>query len=36
MSGRQLWESGLAKGEEVDEGDDVPAEELEKLKVSAS
>lgn len=36
MSGRQLWESGLAKGEEAEEGDDVPAEELEKLKVSAS
>lgn len=35
MSGRQLWESGLAKGEEVEE-DDVPAEDMEKLKVSAS
>lgn len=37
MSGRKLWESGLAKGEEAEEeGDDLPAEELEKLKVSAS
>lgn len=36
MSGRQLWESGLAKGEEIDEGEDVPVEDLEKLKVSAS
>lgn len=37
LSGRQLWERGLAKGEEVEEGEDeVPAEELEKLKVSAS
>ncbi|KAI7780836.1 rwd domain protein [Diaporthe eres] len=37
MSGRQLWESGIAKGEEIDEGDDdAPAEDLAKLKVSAS
>lgn len=37
MTGRQLWESGLAKGEEVDEGEDEsPAQEMEKLKVSAS
>lgn len=37
MSGRQLWESGLAKGEEIDDGDDdAPAEDLAKLKVSAS
>lgn len=38
MSGRQLWESGLAKGEEVEEIEDdgVPVEDLEKLKVSAS
>ncbi|KAK7745365.1 Protein gir2 [Cytospora paraplurivora] len=36
MTGRQLWESGLAKGEEIDEGEDVPVEDLEKLKVSAS
>ena len=37
MTGRQLWESGLAKGEEIDDGDDdAPAEELAKLKVSAS
>ncbi|KUI54092.1 hypothetical protein VP1G_01401 [Cytospora mali] len=37
MSGRQLWESGLAKGEEAEEGeDDIPAEEMEKLKVSTS
>lgn len=36
MSGRQLWESGLAKGEEVEEeGDDAPVEGVEKLKVSA-
>lgn len=37
MTGRQLWESGLAKGEEAEEGEEsVPAEEMEKLKVSAS
>lgn len=37
MTGRQLWESGLAKGEEIDDGDDdAPAEDLAKLKVSAS
>ncbi|KAK7714305.1 Protein gir2 [Diaporthe eres] len=37
MTGRQLWESGIAKGEEIDEGDDdAPAEDLAKLKVSAS
>lgn len=38
LTGRQLWESGLAKGEEVEEGEDegagAPAEEMEKLKVS--
>lgn len=38
LTGRQLWERGLAKGEEVEEGEDegaaAPAEELEKLKVS--
>lgn len=37
MSGRQLWESGLAKGEEIEDGDDdATAEDLAKLKVSAS
>lgn len=38
LSGRQLWERGLAKGEEVDDAEDgaAPAEEMEKLKVSAS
>lgn len=36
LTGRQLWERGLAKGEEVDETDEAPAEEMEKLKVSAS
>lgn len=38
LTGRQLWERGLAKGEEVEEADDdaVPAEEMEKLKVAAS
>ncbi|ROV97545.1 hypothetical protein VSDG_04615 [Cytospora chrysosperma] len=37
MTGRQLWESGLAKGEEAEESEDyVPAEEMEKLKVSGS
>lgn len=37
MTGRQLWESGLAKGEDIDDGDDdAPAEDLAKLKVSAS
>ncbi|KAL1878674.1 Protein gir2 [Diaporthe australafricana] len=37
MSGRQLWESGLAKGEDIEEGDDdATAEDLSKLKVSAS
>ncbi|POS76079.1 hypothetical protein DHEL01_v205530 [Diaporthe helianthi] len=37
MTGRQLWESGLAKGEEIDDGDDgVSAEDLAKLKISAS
>lgn len=37
MSGRQLWESGLARGEEAEEAeDDGPVEDLEKLKVSAS
>lgn len=36
LSGRQLWERGLAKGEEVEEGEEeAPAEEMEKLKVSA-
>ncbi|PSR99371.1 RWD domain-domain-containing protein [Coniella lustricola] len=39
MSGRQLWESGLAKGEEIEEGEDdaaAPIDEMEKLKVAAS
>lgn len=38
LSGRQLWERGLAKGEEVDDAEEgtAPAEEMEKLKVSAS
>jgi len=37
MTGRQLWESGLAKGEEIEDGDDdAPVEDLAKLKVSAS
>lgn len=37
LTGRQLWERGLAKGEEADEADeDAPAEELKNLKVSAS
>ncbi|KAG8165313.1 hypothetical protein KVR01_005588 [Diaporthe batatas] len=37
MTGRQLWESGLAKGEEIEDGDDdAPAEDMAKLKVSAS
>ncbi|KAI3400298.1 hypothetical protein diail_3679 [Diaporthe ilicicola] len=37
MTGRQLWESGLAKGEEIEDGDeDATAEDLSKLKVSAS
>lgn len=35
MSGRHLWETGLAKGEEMEEGeDDGVVEDLEKLKVS--
>lgn len=39
LSGRQLWERGLARGEEVEEVEDgaaAPAEEMDKLKVSAS
>lgn len=37
MTGRQLWESGIAKGEEIDDGDDdAPAEDMAKLQVSAS
>lgn len=38
LTGRQLWERGLAKGEEVDEAEEgaAPAEEMEKLKVSAT
>ncbi|CAN8099485.1 unnamed protein product [Discula destructiva] len=38
LSGRQLWERGLAKGEELEDGEDdsaAPAEGMEKLKVSA-
>lgn len=37
LTGRQLWERGLAKGEEVEDAEDetAPAEDLEKLKVSA-
>lgn len=36
LSGRQLWEGGLAKGgDDLEEDDDGPAEEMEKLKVSA-
>jgi len=35
MTGRQLWERGLAgKGEE--EEDDMPVEGIEKLKVEAA
>lgn len=36
LTGRQLWERGLAKGEDLEEEDAAPAEEMEKLKVSAS
>lgn len=38
LTGRQLWERGLAKGDEGEEAadDDAPAEEMEKLKVAAS
>lgn len=37
LTGRQLWERGLAKGEEVEDGDEeAVAEDMEKLKVSAS
>ncbi|KAF3762342.1 RWD-domain-containing protein [Cryphonectria parasitica EP155] len=38
LTGRQLWESGLAKGEEAEEAEDdaAPVEDIEKLKVSAS
>lgn len=39
LTGRQLWERGLAKGEDPDEEDATaapPAEDLEKLKVSTS
>lgn len=38
LTGRQLWERGLAKGEEVEEGEEdgaAPAEEMAKLNVSA-
>lgn len=37
LSGRQLWERGLAgKGDEGDDDDGVPTEGLEKLQVEAS
>lgn len=40
LTGRQLWERGLAKGgDELEEGEDdaaAPTEDMEKLKVSAS
>jgi hypothetical protein len=36
LSGKQLWERGLAgKGDEGDEDDDMPIEGVEKLKVEA-
>jgi hypothetical protein len=36
LSGKQLWERGLAgKGDEGDEDDDMPIESVEKLKVEA-
>lgn len=36
LTGRQLWERGLARGEDEAEADAAPAEEMDKLKVSAS
>lgn len=37
LTGKQLWERGLAgKGDEGDEDDDVPTEEVSKLAVEAS
>lgn len=37
LTGRQLWERGLAKGGEgEDDEDDIPEEEMEKLKVEAA
>lgn len=38
LTGRQLWERGLAKGEEVEDAEDdaAPTDEMEKLKVSAA
>ena len=37
LTGKQLWERGLAgKGDEGDEDDDVPVEGVEKLKVEGS
>lgn len=35
LSGKQLWERGLAKGDEVEEDDSVPVEQVERLKVEA-